>query len=116
MHADRLGDDRYVLAADRTRQSFVDRPHHSRRDFGGRDRVVLLGDNLATVIVIVEVRIKFARKGDPATAGVEVYEADQCTPDNIAGALSAMTFAMGRRFVIADGVERWKDSDIAQLE
>ena len=46
------------------------------------------------------------------TAGVEVYEADQCTPDNIAGALSAMTFAMGRRFVIADGVERWKDSEV----
>ena len=23
-----------------------------------------------------------------------------------------MTFAMGRRFVIADGVERWKDADV----
>ena len=23
-----------------------------------------------------------------------------------------MTFAMGRRFVIADGVERWKESDV----
>jgi DNA polymerase-3 subunit delta len=46
------------------------------------------------------------------TAGVEVYEADQCTPDTIAGALSAMTFAMGRRFVIADGVERWKEGDV----
>ena len=41
------------------------------------------------------------------TAGVEVYEAEQCTPDLVAGALSAMTFAMGRRFVIAGGVERW---------
>src|SRR3954452_10209002 len=46
------------------------------------------------------------------TAGVEVYEAEQCTPDAIAGALSAMTFAMGRRFVIADGVERWKESEV----
>ena len=27
-------------------------------------------------------------------------------------ALSTMTFAMGRRFVIADGVERWKDADV----
>ena len=25
--------------------------------------------------------------------------------------LSAMTFALGRRFVIADGVERWKDAE-----
>ena len=24
-----------------------------------------------------------------------------------------MTFALGRRFVIADGVERWKDADVA---
>jgi len=46
------------------------------------------------------------------TAGVEVYEADQCTPEIITGALSAMTFAMGRRFVIADGVERWKESEV----
>ena len=23
-----------------------------------------------------------------------------------------MTFAIGRRFVIADGVERWKDADV----
>jgi DNA polymerase-3 subunit delta len=26
-----------------------------------------------------------------------------------------MTFAMGRRFVIADGVERWKDGDVAPV-
>src|SRR3954464_3552155 len=45
-------------------------------------------------------------------AGVEVYENDACTPENVAGALTAMTFAMGRRFVIADGVERWKESDV----
>ena len=30
-------------------------------------------------------------------------------------ALSAMTFAMGRRFVIADGVERWKDARSAPV-
>src|SRR5262245_35049468 len=51
-------------------------------------------------------------ESEAGTAGVEVYEGDQCTPDNIAGALSAMTFAMGRRFVIADGVERWKESEV----
>jgi DNA polymerase-3 subunit delta len=49
------------------------------------------------------------------TAGVEVYEADQCTTENVAGALSAMTFSMGRRFVIADGVERWKDGDVDEI-
>src|SRR3954452_3396221 len=45
-------------------------------------------------------------------AGVEVYEAEACTPANVEAALSAMTFAMGRRFVIADGVERWKEAEV----
>ena len=41
-----------------------------------------------------------------------MFEGDASTPDAVADALSAMTFAMGRRFVIADGVERWKDSEV----
>jgi DNA polymerase-3 subunit delta len=57
-------------------------------------------------------KLRAMAEASAGTAGVEVYEADQCTPDVIAGALSAMTFAMGRRFVIADGVERWKEADV----
>ncbi len=34
---------------------------------------------------------------------------------NVETALTTMTFAMGRRFVIADGVERWKDKDVEQV-
>jgi DNA polymerase III subunit delta len=60
-------------------------------------------------------RLRAMAETAAGTAGVEVYEADQCTTENIAGALSAMTFAMGRRFVIADGVERWKESDVAPV-
>src|SRR5215216_2367580 len=47
------------------------------------------------------------------SSGVELFEQDACTPDAVAAALSAMTFALGRRFVIVDGVERWKDADVA---
>ncbi len=63
---------------------------------------------------IAERRAKLRAMAEDAagSAGVEVYEADACTPDNVAAALSTMTFALGRRFVIADGVERWKDSDV----
>jgi DNA polymerase-3 subunit delta len=46
------------------------------------------------------------------SAGVEVFEGDACTPEAVGAALATMTFAMGRRFVIADGVERWKDADV----
>ena len=44
--------------------------------------------------------------------GAELLEGDESTPEATAAALSAMTFAMGRRFVIVDGTERWKDADI----
>ncbi len=47
--------------------------------------------------------------------GVEVFEGELSTPDAVAAALTAMTFAMGRRFVIADGVERWKDKDVGPV-
>ncbi len=57
-------------------------------------------------------RLRAMAEEAAGTAGVEVYEGDQCTPANIEGALSAMTFAMGRRFVIADGVERWKEAEV----
>src|SRR5436190_1265886 len=51
-------------------------------------------------------------EAESGSNGVELFEQDTCTADNVAAALSAMTFALGRRFVIADGVERWKDADV----
>ncbi len=45
--------------------------------------------------------------------GVECFEGDHSAPDVVAGALAAMTFAIGRRFLIVDGAERWKDAAIA---
>jgi len=48
---------------------------------------------------------------ESGTGGVEVLEGDAAAPDLVAAALMAMTFAIGRRFVIVDGVERWKDAD-----
>ena len=44
--------------------------------------------------------------------GLEVIEGDESTPENVGLALSAMTFAIGRRFVVVDGVERWKQADV----
>src|SRR6185503_792864 len=48
---------------------------------------------------------------ESGAGGVELLEGDACTPDAVIGSLSTMTFALGRRFVIADGVERWKDAE-----
>jgi DNA polymerase-3 subunit delta len=44
--------------------------------------------------------------------GVEAFEADAATPEAIARALDAMTFAIGRRFLVVDGAERWKEADV----
>jgi DNA polymerase III subunit delta len=52
---------------------------------------------------------------EAATGGLEVLEGDAADPEAVAGALSAMTFAIGRRFIIVDGVERWKDAEVAPL-
>jgi DNA polymerase III subunit delta len=60
-------------------------------------------------------RLRTMAEAESGTAGVEVFEAEVCTPDAVTGALSAMTFAMGRRFVIADGVERWKEAGVEQV-
>ena len=57
-------------------------------------------------------KLRAVAEAESGPGGVEVFENDACTPDAIAAALSAMTFAVGRRFVIADGVERWKEADI----
>ena len=60
-------------------------------------------------------RLRAVAEAESGTNGVEVFEAETCTPEAVTGALSAMTFALGRRFVIADGVERWKEADVAAV-
>ena len=60
-------------------------------------------------------RLRAMAEAESGAAGVELFEQDACTAEAVAGALSAMTFALGRRFVIADGVERWRESDVAPV-
>jgi DNA polymerase-3 subunit delta len=50
------------------------------------------------------------------TAGIELFEGDAAGPDAVAAAIDAMTLALGRRFIIVDGVERWKDKDLDAVE
>lgn len=47
--------------------------------------------------------------------GLELLEGEGATPDNAAAALDAMTLTLGRRFIIVDGVERWKDKELDGL-
>ena len=47
--------------------------------------------------------------------GLEIFEGEQSTPETVARALDAMTLVMGRRFIIVDGTEGWKEKDLAPL-
>jgi len=57
-------------------------------------------------------RLRAMAERESGAGGVELLEGDACSPDAVAAALCAMTFALGRRFVIADGVERWREADV----
>jgi DNA polymerase-3 subunit delta len=52
-------------------------------------------------------------EAESGAGGVELLEGDAATPEAVGHALSAMTFAIGRRFVIVEGAERWKDADVS---
>ncbi len=66
---------------------------------------------------IAERRARLRQLAEQASGvqGVEVFEGDSATPEAVAAALSAMTFALGRRFIIVDGAERWSEKGVAPL-
>jgi DNA polymerase-3 subunit delta len=55
-----------------------------------------------------------AESGEGGGASVEVLEGEAATPAGVAGALAAMTLMVGRRVIIVEGAERWREADIAQ--
>jgi DNA polymerase-3 subunit delta len=55
-------------------------------------------------------------EAESGAQGVELLDGDAATPEAVVASLSAMTFALGRRFIVVDGVERWKDKDLDRLE
>jgi DNA polymerase-3 subunit delta len=52
------------------------------------------------------------RQGDAGS--VEALTGDAATPAGVAQALAALTFAIGRRVIVVDGVERWKQAEVEQ--
>jgi len=60
-------------------------------------------------------RLRELAEEQSGAQGVELFEGDAATPDAVAGALNALTFAIGRRFIVVDGVERWTDKQLEPL-
>jgi DNA polymerase-3 subunit delta len=61
-------------------------------------------------------RLRALAEAESGAQGVELLEGEQATPEAVAAALNAMTFALGRRFIVVDGVERWRDKDLDPVE
>src|SRR3954467_15869627 len=57
-------------------------------------------------------RLRTMAEAESGVEAVEVLEGDAATPEATAAALNAMTFAIGRRFILVDGAERWKDAEV----
>jgi DNA polymerase-3 subunit delta len=51
-------------------------------------------------------------EGPEVDASVELLEGDGATAAGAADALAAMTLAIGRRVIVVDGVERWRQADV----
>lgn len=61
-------------------------------------------------------RLRAIAEAQSGAEGIQVLEAEAATPDAAAAELSTMTLALGRRFIIVDGVERWKDKELDALQ
>jgi DNA polymerase III subunit delta len=61
-------------------------------------------------------RLRALAEAISGAEGLELFEGEAAAPDNVAAALDAMTLAVGRRFLIVDGAERWKDKDLDSLD
>jgi DNA polymerase-3 subunit delta len=60
-------------------------------------------------------RLRALAEGEGGSAGsVELLDGEAATPAGVALALSAMTLPGGRRVLLAEGVERWRQAEVEQ--
>jgi len=60
-------------------------------------------------------RLRALGEAESGAQGIEVFEGETATPEAVAHALNSLTFALGRRFIVVDGVERWTDKQLGPL-
>ncbi len=60
-------------------------------------------------------RLRSMAESLSGATGIELLEGESAIPDRVAATLGAMTLALGHRFVVVDGAERWKDREMDAL-
>jgi DNA polymerase-3 subunit delta len=61
-------------------------------------------------------RVRRRAEEENGPGGLESLDARSSGPDEVAAALSTLTFGTGMRYVMVDGVEAWKAGDLDPLE
>ena len=61
------------------------------------------------------IRVRRRAEDEHGPGGLEVFDTRIATPDELAAALAALTFATGTRYLLAEDVSAWKAGDIAPL-
>jgi DNA polymerase-3 subunit delta len=59
-------------------------------------------------------RLRALAEVEHGAGAVELLDGDAATPAAVAGALAAMTLALGWRVIIVEGVERWREADVVE--
>jgi DNA polymerase-3 subunit delta len=60
-------------------------------------------------------RVRARARSEGDSSSFEVLKGDQLSADALVEAVSALTLAVGRRYVMADGIERWSDRGVASV-
>lgn len=60
-------------------------------------------------------KLRVVAESESGEGGVELLEGEAATVEGCVAAVCAMSLTPGRRFVIVDGVQRWKKGDLTEL-
>ena len=60
-------------------------------------------------------RSRIRKRAAEEGASLDLMDGERDGGDDVAVALSAMTLAMGQRYVVVDRIERWKDKDVVAV-
>ncbi len=55
-----------------------------------------------------------AERQDDGAVALEILEGESASPAGAALALAAMTLSMGRRVIVVEGAERWREKDVSE--
>jgi len=60
-------------------------------------------------------RARIRKRAGDEDASIELMDGERDSGEAVAIAMSSLTFSMGLRYIVVDGIERWKDKDVGNV-